>query len=74
MLSVAWRSGTPERKAMLRAGIEALMDTSDIQQNRSGLAWNVSLQEEPVVRKPASKTSLILPGKLKVNILVVHLH
>ncbi|OPL21715.1 hypothetical protein AM593_03544, partial [Mytilus galloprovincialis] len=28
------------------------------------MAWNVPLQEEPV-RKPASKTSLILPGRLQ---------
>ncbi|XP_076108762.1 protein moonraker-like isoform X2 [Mytilus galloprovincialis] len=61
---VAWNTGTPERKAMLRAGIEALMDTSDVQQGKAGMAWNVPLQEEPV-RKPASKTSLILPGRLQ---------
>lgn len=51
---------------MLRAGIEALMDTSDVQQGKAGMAWNVPLQEEPV-RKPASKTSLILPGRLQVK-------
>ena len=63
---VAWNTGTPERKAMLRAGIEALMDSSDIQQNQAGMAWNVSLLEQPQ-KKPASKTSLILPGKLQVH-------
>lgn len=61
---VAWNTGTPERKAMLRAGIAALMDTSDIQENKAGMAWNVSLQEDQP-KKPAPKTSLILPGKLQ---------
>ena len=57
------RDLTPDRKETLRAGIAALLDTSDVKTGEAGMAWSIPMSQSHL---PAAKKSLIIPAKLQV--------
>ncbi|KAK3084266.1 hypothetical protein FSP39_010828 [Pinctada imbricata] len=64
IMSVYSRDITPDRKETLRAGIAALLDTSDVKSGEAGMAWSIPMSQS---HPPANKKSLIIPAKLQAK-------